>query len=841
MAILPDRRDGPLKLLRAGNDYRLVAPRAGRYHYAFEMLAKIQPDEPWNRISFTGPAATIASVSAQAAGADTELQLLAGTLLENYQTNGVAGLAAFLGADSTVALRWRSRVASVARPALLTVDSTIAAEATPAVIRYTSKFHYDIVQGAATQLRLALPTVQALTRLSGDQIRDWHLSVDGDRQTLAIEFIKPVANGYELTLHSEQSLDRPTGNTLLRPPQPLDADRESGSVTVYAEDMVAELAATEGLRQINAPEHAVAAYRFNARPFTLALKWEPVTPTLSVADRVRARVEETRLVVAHSLAVEVEKAGVYTMELSPQPDLAVVDVRGEGVEHWNVRGNRLRVSFASRVLGARQLEVQLEQAFKTFPEAVTVAPLRVTGAAKETAEIGAASAPGIRLKTGALPGLREIPVNLLTGRADEILAFTADQPEWHVTIASERLPARVVADVFNLATVADGLVGGSATIRYGLMNQGVREFRVRVPAYCKNVEFTGPNIRTKERAGEVWTIGLQDKAWGGYTLVVTYDYPFAAASATLPMGGIHAVNAERETGSIAITTAASLQLTAQGAGETLHRVDETELSAADRALITRAVVQAWQYTGDQYDLKLAVQRFAEAPVLEAIADRTQITSVLTEAGEMLTQASFMVKNNEKQFQRFELPANSRLWGCYVNGQPAKPERDANWVLAPLPREANRDQAFAVDIVYAQTNGMVASALGRRLALNAPRTDVPNTYAEWQLFVPPTLRLSGFGGSMQVTQGTTYELFDAWRKFLAFYGDVLTEAGGAIFVIALLALLVFALVVSAVRRGWSGVLTLCGVVAMLLILGAMLLPGLAAAKRKAQKINSVNNL
>ena len=37
----------------------------------------------------------------------------------------------------------------------------------------------------------------------------------------------------------------------------------------------------------------------------------------------------------------------------------------------------------------------------------------------------------------------------------------------------------------------------------------------------------------------------------------------------------------------------------------------------------------------------------------------------------------------------------------MNGQPAKPERDDDWLLVPLPRGANRDQAFAVDIVYAE--------------------------------------------------------------------------------------------------------------------------------------------
>ena len=89
---------------------------------------------------------------------------------------------------------------------------------------------------------------------------------------------------------------------------------------------------------------------------------------------------------------------------------------------------------------------------------------------------------------------------------------------------------------------------------------------------------------------------------------------------------------------------------------------------------------AYQYTGDQYNLSVDVKRYAEERVLEAVADRTQITSVLTESGQMLSQASFMVKNNEKQFQRFQLPADAKLWSCYVNGQPVKPERDGDWVL-----------------------------------------------------------------------------------------------------------------------------------------------------------------
>lgn len=763
IALLPPKLPDGLRVEREGNVYRLFVPRAGKYQLKLEVVAKITRAEPWNQVSFQGPLAAIASVTAQAHGADVDLQLLAGTVVESAQTNGLSRVTGFLGAESQLALRWQSRAAEVARKAVVAAETTITAQITPTVIKYSSQFRYDVIQGKLPKLTIALPATHALTRLVGEQIRDWSLATEGDKQILTVEFIKAIEKSYQLTILSEQTVETTPVTVSLLPPQPLDAERESGAFTLATEDMQAEIESAAGLRQINATAGSLAAYRFSARPLALSLRLKRIEPVVTASDRVTTRLEETRLLANHALTLNVEKAGIYQLELQPQPGFVVADVRGDGVDDWKMAEGKLRVSFANRVLGARRVDVQLEQALKKFPEGFAIEPVRVIGATKETAQIGAASAAGIQLKTAELVGLREIPVNRLPARTDELLAYTADGADWKLSLNAERLSARVIAEIFNLVTIGDGLVGGSATIRYGLINQGVQEFRVQIPAHWKNVEFTGPNIRRKEAVSRgtrdesrepsrpldtnavVWTIGLQDKAWGAYTLVVTYDYQFDPQGATLPVAGIHALDVEQETGSVAITTAASLKLNAKAVTEPLRRVDEAELSGADRALITRSVLLAYQYTGDAYDLSVDVKRYETSAVLSAVADRTQLTSVLTEAGELLTQASFMVKNNDKQFQRFLLPAQANFWSCYVNGQPAKPERDQDWLLVPLPRGANRDQAFAVDIVYAEKKTALQGG-AQALQLHAPQTDVPNTYAEWQLFVPTSQRLSSFAAA-----------------------------------------------------------------------------------------------
>ncbi|MBN2507222.1 MAG: hypothetical protein JXQ71_11055 [Verrucomicrobia bacterium] len=842
------------RVVSGGRRSQLVLSAPGRYTLQFDLLARIAKAEPWNQVSFVGPPAAIASFEAQSEAAGVELQLLNGTQTESTNASRVSGA---IGSDRVVALRWQSKTAEITRKPLLTVDTDSRALVKPTGIEYTTVLRYEILQAPAARLTIELPAGHSLTRLQGPQIRDWQVRADGGRQVLAVEFIKPLERTGTLTLFSEQGLPAQAAAAVLVLPQPLEVQRETGTLTLAAEEMAVDIQSAPGLHQVNAPSNTVAAFRFFGRPATVAVRLQRFEPIVKAFDRVTARLEENRLLVVHALTLSVERAGVYALDLVPQPGPVVAHVRGEGIEDWKVAGEKLHVSFGSRVLGTRRIEVHLEQPHKTFPGQIRVSALRVTGATNETAQVGAASALGIRLKTAAeRVGLREIPVGELAraaggSRGDELLAFRATQPDWGLVLAAERLPARVVAEVFNLITIGDGLVGGSATIRYGIVNQGVREFRVSLPAHWRNVEFIGPNIRRRERVAPEagagtnrvqWALSLQDKAWGGYTLVVTYDYPFDPQRATLDLGGAHVEGVERETGSVAITSADRMELEMRFE-EPLRQIDPVELAESDRALITRTVLRAYRYAGAAFTLAANLTRHDDLRfMLNAVADRTQLTSVLTDEGQMLSQASFMVKNNDKQFQRFRLPSGAELYGCYVNRQPVRAEKDGDWLLVSLPREPDRDEAFAVDIKYKQSLPPLKDRLlPARLNLQAPRSDVPNTYAEWTLYVPSHQRLSSFAGTMTVARGTTYGLRDGWRRFVEFYAGVCRHHGVLIALLGGGAVLLLALIAALGRRGVRGVVAVLGVLAILALAAGMLLPSLAKSKAKSQRVNSISNL
>src|SRR5205823_1280783 len=117
----PELPDG-LRIVSQGRQTRLFCARPGNYSVKLALVARITKAEPWNQITFTGPPAAIASVTATADGAGVEMQLLSGTQLSGDGASGAtAPLRGFLGSDRVLAMRWQSKAAEVTRKSLVTV------------------------------------------------------------------------------------------------------------------------------------------------------------------------------------------------------------------------------------------------------------------------------------------------------------------------------------------------------------------------------------------------------------------------------------------------------------------------------------------------------------------------------------------------------------------------------------------------------------------------------------------------------------------------------------------------------------------------------------------------
>ena len=63
----------------------------------------------------------------------------------------------------------------------------------------------------------------------------------------------------------------------------IEIEREAGSFSISADDMLVEVDSATGLRQVNAGSGTLAAYRFSDRPFVLVAKLRRIEPVVKVA------------------------------------------------------------------------------------------------------------------------------------------------------------------------------------------------------------------------------------------------------------------------------------------------------------------------------------------------------------------------------------------------------------------------------------------------------------------------------------------------------------------------------------------------------------------------------
>jgi hypothetical protein len=269
----------------------------------------------------------------------------------------------------------------------------------------------------------------------------------------------------------------------------------------------------------------------------------------------------------------------------------------------------------------------------------------------------------------------------------------------------------------------------------------VKELRVRVPAEFKNVEITGSNIRSREQTGNVWRVELQNPMRGFYTLAVTWDEPRTEKSGALELAGISADGVERESGLIAISAKPPLQVSESSATD-LQRVDIGDFP--DWAgTPDSATTLAYRYVRPGYQLALAVRRFDDAPVLEALVDSAKFTSVVADDGQMMTEMSLTVRNNGRQFLEIELPADAKVWSAFVAGQPVRPSSRDGKLLLPI--ESSGDGDMAVELTYVGTN--VFPRGKGSVGFVSPKFDVPLKNARWEVYLPPDYDYQNFSGTM----------------------------------------------------------------------------------------------
>jgi hypothetical protein len=156
--------------------------------------------------------------------------------------------------------------------------------------------------------------------------------------------------------------------------------------------------------------------------------------------------------------------------------------------------------------------------------------------------------------------------------AYKFISSSESAASWNLSVATETVAAWVRAEIVNTISLSETLANGNAQIRYDIANAPVKELRVKVPANFQNVQISGPDIRSRKQDGNIWRVELQSPVQGTCTLNVTWEQPFSLDTNATEFAGVSADGVERETGLLAISAKAPMQVSESNA-KNLQRVD----------------------------------------------------------------------------------------------------------------------------------------------------------------------------------------------------------------------------------------------------------------------------
>jgi len=306
----------------------------------------------------------------------------------------------------------------------------------------------------------------------------------------------------------------------------------------------------------------------------------------------------------------------------------------------------------------------------------------------------------------------------------------------------------MLADVFTLVTINDADLRMAALVDVTVAQGEPRTIEVRLPADFEVAGVAGSGIETSEPRDGGLVVTVANPAIRRHQFLISLERTHAVASFRTETECIELPGAQRERGEIAIEGVGTLDLEAAERNG-MHRIDVRELNGALQSLARQPLLAAFRYqrtAATQVAVALNVQRFPDAGVLSAVAERATATTLITSEGRALTEIRLQVRNRAQPFVKVTLPQGATIVSAEVGGESAKPVTGSDGTRMPLLRPGYRPTgSYSVSYVYLHAGQPFARKGELQMAL--PKMDIPIELLEWEMFVPERYQVQLVDGNV----------------------------------------------------------------------------------------------
>jgi hypothetical protein len=376
-----------------------------------------------------------------------------------------------------------------------------------------------------------------------------------------------------------------------------------------------------------------------------------------------------------------------------------------------------------------------------------VLPVPNAGSAMATIDV-----PGEQADVHVLGGLvvRRTSANGRTTIEATVTPGSQTEVWWSTHETSATNPSardvRLLADVKSVVTIADADVRLVSLVNATIVQGEPSRIEIALPPGYELSSVTGPTVdRSDVQPGRV-SIFVTDPAARRHQFLISLERPQAPGSFRLETGLPAVPVAQRETGELAIEGLGTMEVSSPEMPG-LRRIDVRELDPGVTFVTRDSLLAAYRYqrTGDEPPaLTLDVKRFADAPVLAAVAERAVATTLVTAEGRALTEITLWIRNRAQSYMKVALPAGASIVSVEVGGSPAAPGRRRRQRAAVASRPRT-DGLYAVSFAYLHAGTPFLKKGDMQMTL--PPMDIPVNVVEWELFVPDSIRADRFDGNV----------------------------------------------------------------------------------------------
>ena len=789
VAYIDGRIPSSCEVTREGDQYMLVHKGGWGGSSAdieFRFASRPVKNGDWRETSFSIPSASIRKLSVECDRDDLEVKFPGALDVQRQQTKDKKTIVtAFLGLTGKFAVNWKPEIKKFDSELVVSCEASTIATASVGALKIDSIFTYRVIQGELSNLTLALPDVN-VTQVRGENIQEWKLDKsDPKSPKLIVNLSRPEENVYRLQVESEMVLPKFPSKFDLPVFTPQNVLRTSGFLLVGTDSAIKlQVSKIAGLTQIDqasfpavsadlkgkpqaraCPSRSTYAYQYANVPYTMEINADDIVTSYSVNDLLSLSLVDNDLVFNASVELEVKDAPAREIMIETDADNSwtVTSITGANVSEADVdvresAGKRLiYIPFSSAVSGTVLVNVKMEKSLAKDARAFAAPRFTVLDAKTERGFLVVAGEKGIRLNPDKMTGLREVHTGSVpTAVKDAQHAFRFKSGDWTLNMMLERTKAAVHSESFHLVSLGEGVMYCSVALTYHITGAPVQEFVLKVPEGIKNFEFTGADIESWKRDGELCTVRLQTRIMGDYTLLITYDRQFNYyGGEAFELGSIETQGTESEVGYIAVASHATVKPEVIGKDASTFRVERDEIPSGYAATVNAPVIASFKFVSAPHKVNMKVTPYEREQLLGQVVDYVKLETKLSKDGESVTTATYYIKNASRQYLVLKMPKNVNLWTVkYIHPDGTKevvqPQQSEDGVMVPVMRPRDPNTALEIEAVYAQKHGKLGLLMSGLKGIRFQAPSLPEThtaFAGWKVAVPEDFVICGHSGNV----------------------------------------------------------------------------------------------